>query len=75
MHEMHKEWEIKISYQVIRDKKGLKNMWSEGFEREECVWEVKMLKTVERDQGEVRKNRAESLYRNFINLNKSGVEI
>ena len=34
MHEMHKEWEIKISYQVIRDKKGLKNMWSEGFERE-----------------------------------------
>ena len=34
-----------------------------------------MLKTVERDQGEVRKNRVEALYRNFINLDKSGVEI
>ena len=54
-----------------RDKKGPKIMWSEGFEREECVWEVKRLRAIERDQGEVRKNRTEALYRNFINLNKS----
>ena len=37
---------------MIRDKNGLKNMWSEGLEREKCVWEVKRLKFVERDQGE-----------------------
>ena len=45
-------------------------MWIEGFEREESVWEVKRLKAIERDRGEVRKNRAEALYRNFINLDK-----
>ena len=50
-------------------------MWIEGFEREESVWEVKRLKAIERDRGEVRKNRAEALYRNFINLDKlRGIE-
>ena len=46
---------------MIKDKKGPKITWSEGFEREECVWEVKRLKTIERDRGEVRKNRTEAL--------------
>ena len=69
MHDMHEEGEIKRSYQVIRDKNGPKITWSEGFEREECVWEVKRLKSIERDQGEMKKNRIEALYRNFINLN------
>ena len=55
---------------MIRDKKGPKITWSEGFEREECVWEVKRLKTIERDRGEVRKNRTKALYRNFINLDR-----
>ena len=50
-------------------------MWIEGFEREESVWEVKRLKAIERDRGEVRKNRAKALYRNFINLDKlRGIE-
>ena len=50
-------------------------MWIEGFEREESVWEVKRLKAIERDRGEVRKNRSEALYRNFINLDKlRGIE-
>ena len=50
-------------------------MWIEGFEREESVWEVKRLKAIERDRGEVRKNRTEALYRNFINLDKlRGIE-
>ena len=50
-------------------------MWIEGFERGESVWEVKRLKAIERDRGEVRKNRAEALYRNFINLDKlRGIE-
>ena len=51
-------------------------MWIEGFEREECVWEVKRLKSIERDRGEMKKNHTEALYRNFINLDRSrGVEI
>ena len=75
MHEMHEEWEIKRSYQVIWDKKRPKIIWIEGFEREECVWEVKRLKSIKRDQREMKKNRTEALHRNFINLNRSrGVE-
>ena len=53
---------------MIRDKNGPKITWSEGFEREECVWEMKRLKEIERDRGEVRKNHAEALYRNLIKL-------
>ena len=50
-------------------------MWVEGFEREESVWEVKRLKTIERDRGEIKKNHAEPLYRKVINLDRSrGVE-
>ena len=38
--------------------------WVEGFEREECVWEVKRLKTIKRDQGKMKK-------RKVINLDRS----
>ena len=34
MHEMHEEWEIERSYQVIRSKNRPKITWSEGLERE-----------------------------------------
>ena len=44
-------------------------MWVEGFEREESVWEVKRLKTIEKDRGEMKKNRTKPLYRKVINLN------
>ena len=37
---------------MTRDKNGPKITWSEGLEREKCVWEVKRLKSVERDQRE-----------------------
>ena len=58
------------------NKKRPKIIWIEGFKREECVWEVKRLKSIERDRGEMKKNRVEALYRNFINLDRSrGVEI
>ena len=51
-------------------------MWVEGFEREESVQEVKRLKTIERDRGEMKKNRVEPLYRKVINLDRSrGVKI
>ena len=51
-------------------------MWVEVFEREESVWGVKKLKTIEKDRGEMKKNRTEPLYRKFINLNRSrGVKI
>ena len=51
-------------------------MWVEGFEREECVWEVKRLKIIERDRGEMKKNRANPLYRKVIKLDRSrGVKI
>ena len=49
---MHEEREIKRSYQVIKDKSSPKIIWSEGLEREKCVWEVKRLKFVERDRIE-----------------------
>ena len=50
--------------------------WVEGFEREESVWEVKRLKTIERDRGEMKKNRVDPLYRKVIKLDRSrGVEI
>ena len=58
------------------NKKRPKIIWIEGFKREECVWEVKRLKTIERDRGEMKKNRTEPLYRKVINLNRSrGVKI
>ena len=48
----------------------------EGFEREESVWEVKRLKTIERDRGEMKKNCVDPLYRKVIKLDRSrGVEI
>ena len=50
-------------------------MWVQGFEREQCVWEAKRLKTIERDQGEMKKNRANPLNRKIIKLDRSrGVE-
>ena len=50
-------------------------MWVEVFEREESVWGVKKLKTIEKDRGEMKKNRTKSSYRKVINLNRSrGVE-
>ena len=33
---------------------------------------MKRLKTIERDRGEMKKNRAEPLYRKVINLDRSG---
>ena len=33
--------------------------------------EGEKMKTIERDRGEMKKNRAEALHRNFINLDKS----
>ena len=73
---MHEEWEIKRSYQVIWDKKRPKIMCVEGFKREECVWEMKRLKTIERDRGEMKKNRVDPLYRKVIKLDRSrGVKI
>ena len=71
MHEMHEEWEVERSYQVIRSKNRPKIMWSEGLEREKWVWEVKSLKFVERDRGNEIWNRDCSLHRNLINLNRS----
>ena len=46
-------------------------MWSEGLEREKWVWEVKSLKSIERDRGSEIWNRDGSLYRNLINLDQS----
>ena len=68
---MHEEWEIERSYQVIRGKNRPKITWSKGLEREKWVWEVKSLKSVERDQGSKIWNRYSSLYRNLINLDRS----
>ena len=58
MHEMHEEWEVERSYQVIRSKNRPKIMWSEGLEREKWV-----LKDI--------RNGNASLYRNLINLDRS----
>ena len=44
--------------------------WEWSLEREKCVWEVKRLKSVERDRGKVIWNREEPLYRNFIKLDQ-----
>ena len=71
MHEMHEEWEIERSYQVIRGKNKSKITWSEGLEREKWVWEVKSLKSIDRDWGGEIRNRDGSLYRNLINLDWS----
>ena len=38
--------------------------------REKCVWEVKRLKSIERDQGEQIRNRKARIYRNLIKLNR-----
>ena len=46
-------------------------MWVEGFKREESVWEVKRLKTIERDRGEMKKNLADPSYRKVIKLDRS----
>ena len=60
---------------MIWDKKRPKITWVEVFKRDESVWEGKKLKTIEKDRGEMKKNRTEPLYRKVINLNRSrGVE-
>ena len=54
----------------------LKNTWVGGLECEREVWEDKKTKTIERDRGEMKKNRADPLYRKVIKFNRSrGVEI
>ena len=73
MHEMHEEWEVETTYQVVRSKNKPKIMWSEGLEREKWVWKVKSLKTIERDRRCEIWNCDYSLYRNLINLDQSRV--
>ena len=69
---MHEEWVKERSYQVIWDKKRPKIMWV--WERRECLGGEKT-DSIERDRGEVKRNRADPLYRKTIKLDRlKGVE-
>ena len=52
-----------------------KNTWVEGLECEREVLGGEKTKTIKRDYGEMKKSRADPLFRNFINLDRlRGVE-
>ena len=76
MHEiMMNEWKRDIPEEenALWDRKtlGLK-----GLEYEREVWEDEKMKTIERDRGEMKKNRTDPLYRKVIKLDRSrGVKI
>ena len=69
--EMHEEWMKKRHTRSRTCSLRLKNTWVWGLEFKREVWEVKKTKTIERDRGEMKKIRADPIYRKVINLDRS----
>ena len=61
----------KETYWMQKMHTRLKSTQVGGLECEREVWEDKKMKTIERDRGEMKKNRADPLYRKVIKLDRS----
>ena len=69
-HEMHDEWMKKRHTRSRKCTQWPKNTWVGGLECEREVLGGEEIKTIKRDQGEMKKHCIDPLYRNFINLNR-----